>query len=282
MTLQERAPQELRNIILRMYWDHSEIPSVEVPLGDFFGTAHGRAVDLTSEYLMVVKSKGFNSFFPMPFHKHAKVVIHNDMPDGKDIGFLFFQIDYELRDSLPENVGLFHAQFRRQNPTIPKQDYVVLDGVQGSGMFLGCVIGVRPLEPHWWGEGEMKFYMDGDTDFPTICGTGTEDYFGCAWGMELYQTPYFGCTLLHEKDEEDKNFLISMYRFHVKDPIYFRRDFKATMQQIGWHEDGLSERAGDDWCSVAYWYQTKPVESMPELPDRQARTQSIATKEESE
>ena len=276
LTLPERAPDELRNIILRMYWDNSDVPSVEVPLGDFFGTAHGRAVNLDSSYLTVVNGKGFNCWFPMPFRRHAKITIENDMPDGKKVGCLFFQIDYELHDNLPENVGLFHAQFRRQNPTIPKQDYVLLDDVEGPGMFVGCVIGIRPMEPHWWGEGEMKFYIDGDTDFPTICGTGTEDYFGNAWGMEAYASRHFGCTVYDfANPEQGLKELISMYRFHELDPVYFNSGFKATIQQIGWFPDGLGERNGDDWSSVAYWYQAEPVKKMPPLPDRQARTEGI-------
>lgn len=276
MTFREREPNELRNIILRMYWDDSEVPSVEVPLGDFFGTAHGRTVNMNSAYISVIEGKGFNCWFPMPFRKNAKVTITNDMQDDKRMDCLFFQIDYELHESLPENTGLFHAQFRRQNPTVPKRDFVVLDNVEGPGYFAGCVIGIRPLKPFWWGEGEMKFYIDGDTDFPTICGTGTEDYFGCAWGMNLYQTPYLGCTLLQPPDQS-KNLkeLVSMYRFHVLDPVYFKHSLKATIQQIGWGESGLEERDGDDWCSVAYWYQREPVKQMPPLPDREQRTAGI-------
>ena len=141
-------------------------------------------------------------------------------------------------------------------------------------MFIGCVIGVRSLGDYWWGEGEMKFYMDGDTDYPTICGTGTEDYFCAAWGMGLYQTPWHGCTL-NLKNEHFQQPLVSMYRFHSKDPVYFRDSLKATIQQMGWkHPDGLYERS-DDWCSTAYWYQLEPNENMAPLPDRAARTADI-------
>jgi hypothetical protein len=140
-------------------------------------------------------------------------------------------------------------------------------------MFLGCVIGIRPLGPHWWGEGEMKFYMDGDTDWPTICGTGTEDYFCAAWGMGKYINDYHGCPLYTEPDDFFPHRLISMYRFHEKDPVYFRKSMRAEIQQIGWHK-GLFERS-DDWCSTAYWYQLKPVRQMPPLPDREARTANL-------
>jgi hypothetical protein len=272
ITIPDRSPQALRNMILRMYWDENEIPSVEVPLGEFFGSAHGRAVPLVSAYTTMTLGRGFNCYYPMPFAKHAKVTVTNDMPDNKDMGSFFFQIDYELRDELPDKTGYFHVRFSRQNPTIEKQDYVILDHVQGPGFFLGCVIGVRSLGPHWWGEGEMKFYMDGDTDYPTICGTGTEDYFCAAWGMDLYQTPYHGCTL-NLTNEHFKHPLVSMYRWHDKDPVYFRKEFKATMQQIGYHQ-GLFERS-DDWSSAAFWYQAKPTTHRAPFPDRAARTADI-------
>lgn len=273
ITIPDRSPAAMRNMILRMYWDGSEVPSVETPMGDFFGVAHGRTVELTNAYTTMTLGRGFNCFFPMPFGSHAKVTIENDMPDGKDMTPFFFQIDYELRTQLPPNTGRFHVQFRRENPTTEKRDFVILDGAEGPGFFLGCVIGVRPLSGHWWGEGEMKFYMDGDTDFPTICGTGSEDYFCAAWGMGLYQTPYHGCPLYTDPDVTYPHRLISMYRFHEKDPVYFQKSFKATMQQIGWH-NGLFERS-DDWSSVAFWYQLKPSTRMPPFPDREARTANI-------
>ncbi len=271
ITINDRSPEALRNLILRMYWDGSEVPSVEVPFGDFFGTAHGRVVDFNSAYVSVPLARGFNCYFPMPFGTRARVTLHNDLPDGKPMRLVFYQIDYELRDRLPANTGRFHAQFRRQNPTVLKQDFVLLDGAEGPGMFIGCVIGVRPLGPRWWGEGEMKFYMDGDTDYPTICGTGTEDYFCAAWGMGEYHKPYFGCSLYLDAKKFPPHGLVSMYRWHEKDPVYFRKSFRAEMQQIGWGDDGLFERS-DDWCSVAYWYQLKPISRIPALPDRAART----------
>ncbi len=272
ITIPDRSPAAMRNMILRMYWDGAEVPSVEAPLGDFFGMAHGRTTAMTTAYTTMTLGRGFNCYFPMPFATHAKVTITNDLPDGKDMRAFFFQIDYELRGRLPTGTGYFHAQFRRQNPTVEKQDYVVLDNVQGPGFFLGCVIGVRSLGSHWWGEGEMKFYLDGDKDYPTICGTGTEDYFCAAWGMDLYQTPWHGCTL-NLKNAFFKQPLVSMYRFHDKDPIYFQKDLKATIQQIGYSR-GLFERS-DDWCSLAYWYQARPNTHRQPLPDRAARTADI-------
>jgi hypothetical protein len=273
ITVSERDPAAMRNMIVRMYWDNSPTPSVEVPMGDFFGTAHGRTVNLSSAYISSPQGKGYNSWFAMPFNKHARITVHNDLPDGRKIGQLFFQIDYELRDTLPANTGLFHVQFRRQNPTVMKQDFVVLDGVEGPGMYFGTVIGVRALGPNWWGEGEMKFYLDGDKQFPTICGTGSEDYFLAAYGMYEFQTPYHGCTV-NLKNDFFKDPLVSMYRWHGPDPIYFNKSLKATIQQIGYKPGALFERS-DDWCSAAFWYQVKPIAKMPPLPDREARTAGI-------
>ncbi|MEP0845049.1 MAG: DUF2961 domain-containing protein, partial [Phycisphaerae bacterium] len=273
ITVSDRSPEALRNIILRMYWDGSDVPSVEAPLGDFFGSAHGRAVEMANAYTTQPRGRGFNCFFPMPFATHARITATNDMPGGKALGALFFQIDYELRDKLPPNTGYFHARFRRQNPTVLKEDYVILDQVQGPGLFLGCVIGVRALEGNWWGEGEIKFYMDGDTEYPTICGTGTEDYFCTGYGMGLYQTPWHGCTLHYTNKTNFKFPLVSMYRFHGPDPVYFRHDLKVTIQQIGWRQ-GLYERK-DDWCSLAYWYQARPTTYRAPFPDQAARTADL-------
>ncbi len=273
ITLKPNDPQHLRNLILRMYWDGSKVPSVEVPLGDFFGTAHGRMVELSSAYMTCPRGRGFNCFFPMPFATGARITVENDMPDNEAVRALFYQIDFEERDHLPNGSGRFHAQFRRQNPTILTNDYVVLDGVEGPGAFVGCVIGVRTLSGNWWGEGEMKFFLDGDGEFPTICGTGSEDYFCAAYGMGLFQTLYHGCTLYLE-NEFFKTPLVSMYRWHGPDPVYFKKDLKATIQQIGWVRGGMYERS-DDWCSVAYWYQAKPISRIPPLPDRAARTADI-------
>lgn len=274
ITIPKRTPLMLRGLVLRAYWDGETEPSIEVPLGDFFGTAQGRvacnekgeAVHFVSAWTTETLGRGFNCYFPMPFGSHAKITVANDTDQGT--GSFFFQIDYELVSQLPANAGRLHAQFRRQNPTVEKQDYVIVDNVRGPGLYVGTVIGVRPLGPHWWGEGEVKMYMDGDTDYPTICGTGTEDYFCAAWGMGLYQTPYHGCTL-HLINDTFKEPLVSMYRWHVLDPVRFRKSLKVTIQQIGWH-NGLFERS-DDWSSTAFWYQAEPHNAFPPLPDCAAR-----------
>jgi hypothetical protein len=279
MTVSERDPAAMRSMIIRMYWDNSPVPSVEVPMGDFFGTAHGRTVDMASAYVSTPQGKGYNCWFPMPFDRHAKITVENDLPDGRKIKQLFFQIDYELRDRLPANTGRFHAQFRRQNPTALKQDYVVLDGVEGPGMYIGTVIGVRALSGNWWGEGEMKFYLDGDADWPTICGTGTEDYFGGAWGFIeqpkgpycLFTTPFLGMPQVIKPDgalQSQQRF--GLYRWHVLDPIRFQSDLRVTVQALGWRWDPDGKPRylplQDDIASTAFWYQAEPHAPFPALP----------------
>ena len=186
-------PGHDRNLIVRCYWDGQAQPSVECPLGDFFGMAHGRRRPFASALTSMPEGRGLSCYYAMPFRQHARITLENDA--GEDVPLLFYQVDYTQGDHLDEQTGYFHAQFRRENPTTLRQDYVVLDGVEGRGRFLGCVIGVRTLDAHWWGEGEFKFYLDGDTDYPTICGTGAEDYACSAWGLGVHHTPYHGCPL---------------------------------------------------------------------------------------
>ena len=220
-------PKILRNLILRMYWDGQAQPSVEVPLGDFFGLPHGAARDLQSEYVQVNGGTAYNCWIPMPFRTGARITVEND--SGMDVQHLFYQVDYTLGDEIPENACYFHAQFRRQNPCPMHQDYEILR-TSGRGVYLGTVLGVRSLYTEsWWGEGEMKFYLDGDKDYPTICGTGTEDYIGFAWGMTERCTPQAGCPLC-----DDERGRYAIYRFHGRDPIYFAKELRLTVQQIGW------------------------------------------------
>jgi len=250
----------MRNVIVRMWWDGEENPSVEVPFLDFFAQAHGIQRPLYSALVTATEGRGFNCYFPMPF-EHAKIEFENQ--SKSKVSMVFYQIDYDLVDALPPDCGRFHAQWRRQNPTIKKQDYVILDNVERPGVYIGTMIGVHVHGPGWWGEGEFKFYLEGDDKYPTICGTGTEDYFCSAWGLGTYQYLYHGCTL-------NKDGWISLYRWHVVDPIRFRKLKKVTVQQIGWGNEGLFERS-DDWCSTAYWYQLEPHTPFPPLPDREAR-----------
>ncbi len=258
-----------RNAILRMYWDGSETPSVEVPLLDFFGQAHGVNKSMASSLSCVTEGRGLNTYIPMPFATHAKITLEND--SESTIPNVFFQIDFDLHKSLPENTGRFHAQWRRQNPTVKKDDYVIVDQIDAPGVYIGTMIGVRTLGPNWWGEGEFKFYIEDDKEFPTICGTGTEDYFCSAWGLGTYQNDYHGCTL-NQKVDDDTTY-VSLYRWHLTDPIRFPSLNKLTVQQIGWR-NGLYERS-DDWCSTAFWYQIGINKNFPKLPDRAARSANL-------
>lgn len=260
ITIRPYNVDHMRNVIVRMWWDNEECPSVETPFLDFFGQAHGFQRPLYSSLVTATEGRGFNCYFPMPFEKHARIEFENQS-DSK-VGALFYQIDYDLLDALPANYGRLHVQWRRQNPTIEKQDYVIVDDIAQPGVYIGTMLGVHTHGPNWWGEGEFKFYVDDDEEYPTICGTGTEDYYNSAWGLGTYQYLYHGCTL-------NEDGWISLYRWHVVDPIRFRKLNKVTCQQIGWGK-GLYERS-DDWCSTAYWYQLEPHTPFPPLPDKKAR-----------
>ena len=255
-------PTQIRSMVVRGWWDEQEHPSIECPLGDFMGAAHGKV----NAYQSAVHSTGINSAFniwlPMPFQNHGKLTLTNE---GTEDITVFYQVDYTIGDSHPEELGRLHVCFVRENPTTLKEDFELLPKRTGKGRYLGTVLGIRSFEPHWWGEGEIKIFMDGDTEFPTICGTGSEDYVCLSYGMQ--QTPYLyhGCSL-------DQEGFISMYRWHLPDPIFWKEECRITIQQIGW--DGarrdstgtaLYERV-DDWCSATFWYEPVPSAPLPEFP----------------
>ncbi|WP_130859000.1 glycoside hydrolase family 172 protein [Gracilibacillus phocaeensis] len=276
----------LRDLVLRMYWDDQEHPSVETPLGDFFCNGFGRGCTVNSIPIAVNPTRGFNSYFPMPFLEKAVITVENQ--HEAPIPALFYQIDYCLYDSLPENTAYFHAKWNRQKITNIAEDYVIIDEIKGKGQYVGTYIGLATLERYWWGEGEVKFYMDGDKDYPTICGTGMEDYFGGAWSFatqeygktveNTYCTPYMGYPYYSKSDDavhfpfhnDDVPPMRGFYRWHIPDPIRFEEELKVTIQQIGVYKNGLFERQ-DDLCSVAYWYQTIPHQPFPPLPSVQER-----------
>lgn len=277
----------LRDVVLRMYWDDESEPSVECPLGDFFASGFGVGARINSLPIVVNPNRGFNCYFQMPFGKKAKITVESQ--HANDIGGFFYQIDYVLYDEpLPENTAYFHAQWRRDRYTTKQQDYVLLDGVQGRGHYIGTYLALTTLERYWWGEGEMKFYIDDDGQYPTICGTGTEDYFGGAWSFadqvngetveQTYCTPFMGYPYHSRTDaavhnryhEADMPPQRGFYRWHIPDPIHFRKNLKVTLQQIGVGHRGLFERS-DDVASVAYWYQTEPHAGFPTLPDKESR-----------
>lgn len=277
----------LRDLILRIYWDDEEVPSVECPFGDFFCCGFGRACRVDSIPVLVAPTRGFNSYFPMPFGKHAHIEVESQ--HANVIPAFFYQVDYTLWDEpLPDRTGYFHAQWRRQKATVPGQDYVVLDGVQGQGQYIGTYLALSVLERYWWGEGEFKFFLDGDDRFPTITSTGTEDYFGGAWSFtnqgyeatheETFCAPFCGYPFYERHDRSIRNPyhnddcppMRGLYRWHIPDPIRFDQDLRVTWQQIGSGYKGAFERS-DDVSTVAYWYQTEPHSSFPPLPPANER-----------
>jgi len=268
-------PAVWRQLVLRFYWDHEETPSVEVPMGDFFCNGWGVRCNVNSLPVAVNPAGGFNSYWEMPFREHARITLENLSPD--EVKSFYYQIDYTLTD-VPADRAYFHAQWRRSNP-LPYMDvHTLLEGVQGRGQYVGTYIAWGVQSNGWWGEGEIKFYLDGDTDWPTICGTGTEDYFGGAWNFEhpkgeygVYSTPFLGLPQVIKPDglyQSQQRF--GMYRWHVMDPIRFQQDLRATIQALGWRSTLEGKRRylplQDDIASTAFWYQTEPHAPFPELP----------------
>ena len=261
--------KHLRNLVLRVYWDGAKLPSVEVPIGDFFCNGWKRRVTILSLPINSNPYGGFNCYFPMPFRRHATITVENLAP--AEVGGFFYAINY-AETAIDEDDAYFHAQFRRSNPLPYKEDYVILDAVKGAGHYVGTYMAWQQNNPGWWGEGEFKVFLDGDKEFPTICGTGTEDYFGGAWCFsQNYTAPFMGYpegVAGHEGNKPgNRN---GMYRFHVMDPIRFAKDIRVTMQALGWRSEGRYLPLQDDISSVAYWYQTHPAAPFPPFPSRDA------------
>ncbi len=260
--------------ILRIYWDDQEQPSVECPLGDFFASGWGTYAQLTSLAVCVNPGSAFNCYWEMPFRRRCRITITNI---GREPMTLYYQINYALTEVPPE-AAYFHAQFRRANPLPYGQVYSILDGVRGRGHYVGTYLAWGSNNAGWWGEGEIKFYLDGD-EHPTLCGTGTEDYFCGSYGFELpgtgkyqaFTTPYAG---FHQIIQPDGGFRsqtrFGMYRWHIPDPIRFQQDLRVTIQALGWRDGGRYLPLQDDIASVAYWYQDVPAGPFPALPDRES------------
>lgn len=281
-----------RFAILRVYWDRQDQPSVECPVGDFFAAAFcdfDRFSPVNSSAVCVNPRNGYNCYWPMPFRRHARVTITN-LDDDKLT--LYYQLNYAL-GGFPDDAAYFHAQFRRVNPVKSGDVYTILDGVAGRGHYAGTYMAWGLNNNGWWGEGEVKFYLDDDTDprhsdgkeiagstgFPTICGTGTEDYFGGAYNFEDPQTrqyrefctPYAGVPDIVRPDGVYQSQMrFSMYRWHLPDPVRFREKLKVTIQALGWRKGWTYLPLRDDLASVAFWYQTLPTAAFPGLPDRDA------------
>jgi len=260
---------DTRLSILRMYWDGEKNPSVECPVGDFFACGLGQYASVTSLAVCVNPKSGFNCYWPMPFRKGCKITMTNI--DDKSM-VLYYQIDYTLT-TVAEDMAYFHAQFRRVNPLPYKEVYTLLDGVQGQGNYVGTYMTWGSNSPGWWGEGEIKFYIDGDKEFPTICGTGTEDYFCGSYGFKKpgtreyqeFNTPYAGMPQVIGSEKQPR---FSLYRWHIMDPIRFENDLRVTIQALGWQSGGRYLPLQDDLSSIAFWYQTEPHVAFEKLPDR--------------
>ena len=258
--------------ILRMYWDGEASPSVEVPVGDFFAQGWGRFAPITSVPVAVNPGSAFNCYWVMPFRKAAKVTLQN--LDTVPM-VIYYEIDF-TRTTVPSDAAYFHAQFRRVNPVPYKQVYTILDGIKGNGQYVGTYLAYGSHSTGWWGEGEVKFYIDGDSQFPTISGTGTEDYFGGSYNFEnqhthQYETftaPYTGLAQVIRPDGlYDSQQRFGMYRWHIPDPVRFEHDLKVTIQDLGWQSGERYLPLQDDIASTAFWYQVEPHAPFPALPD---------------
>ncbi|RIH63084.1 DUF2961 domain-containing protein [Mariniphaga sediminis] len=259
--------------IIRIYWDDEETPSVEVPVGDFFGMGWGEYAPLNSLAVCVNPGSAFNCYWPMPFRKKCKITMENI--NDKDDMRLYYQIDYTLSD-VPDDAAYFHAQFRRANSN-ETSDYTVVDNIKGKGHFVGLYMAWGVTNNGWWGEGEIKFFIDGDGKFPTICGTGTEDYFCGSYGFirdsqyKEYSTPYAGFHQVIRPDGTYKSQQrFGLYRWHIMDPVRFGKDLRVTMQDLGWRHGGRYLPQKSDISSVAYWYQAEPHAKFPKLPEWEA------------
>jgi len=262
-----------RKTILRIYWDGQKNPSVECPVGDFFCMGWGKYSPLSSLPVCVNPGSAFNCYWEMPFRKHCRITMTN-VADARMR--VYYQINYTLTE-VPQDAAYFHAQFRRVNPLPYKQVYTLLEGVKGKGQYVGTYMAWGVHNSGWWGEGEIKFYLDGDKEFPTICGTGTEDYFCGSYNFENretkqyqpFSTPYSGLHQVLRPDgvyQSQQRF--GLYRWHIMDPVRFERELRVTIQALGWRQGGRYLPLQDDIASVAFWYQTLPTAPFPPLPDK--------------
>jgi hypothetical protein len=299
MTFPDRSPQMLRSLKIEMFWDGAAKPAVSAPLGDFFGIGLGQTTVFQSALFSNPEGRSFNSFVPMPFKTGMKIVMTNESKTNLDE--LFYDVDYTLGDRHPANMLYFHAYYRRENPTTLQKDYEILPRITGKGRYLGANIGVivntKEYFNTWWGEGEVKIYLDGDRELPTIVGTGAEDYVGTAWGQGQYANLYQGSPVADEKTMR-----WSFYRYHIPDPIYFYREARVTIQQIGYlaphsrpplvenkrtlyragaglvpmdmSKDGKFERA-DDYSSCVYFYLDNSTNNLPPIDSVEKRVAGL-------
>jgi hypothetical protein len=315
ITISDRSPEMLRSLTLAMYWDGAKKPAVLVPLGDFFSVSHGQMCAFESALFSDPEGRSFNCVIPMPFRHSARVVLSNE--SAKDLVHLFYDVDFEAVDALPKDALYFHCYWNRQLKTKLGEDFEILPRVKGRGRFLGVNLGVianPAYEASWWGEGEVKMYLDGDHGHPTLAGTGTEDYAGTAWGLGKFTQRNQGCPIADATKR-----MWSFYRFHIPDPVFFDTEAKVTIQTIGGaalakvrefikqglpvkpvsvdgngHFIGLLEPNApkisdenlptgwvnyyreDDYCTTAYFYLDRPSNELPDLPPLEVRTAKLA------
>lgn len=276
-----------RGLVLRMYWDNEESPSVECPLGDFFAMGHDDARhEVNSMPIVVAPSRGCNSYWPMPFRERARVTLTNEIRDRVDV--IAYKVVHRQHPVSPE-ARYFHAQWRRSMTTREHPEHTILDGVTGSGYYAGTYLAWTAMSKGWWGLGQVKFFLDGDEEFPTIADTATEDYFGGAWCFypdpdprpNIWSPPYGATGRVEEEQTFSAPFIglpladirsgsgarrFSLYRWHVLDPIGFHEDLRVTVQALGFRPDGAYEPLTDDIASLAVWYQSEPHNGFPVLP----------------
>ncbi len=315
MTVNRRAPHELRALRLQMYWDGEPKPAVDAPLADFFGAGLGRLVPFENALFASPEGRSFNSYIPMPFRTAARVVFTNEGAENVDV---FYDLNYEL-SAQPADMLYFHAYWSREQASVLGRDFEMLPRVEGRGRYLGVNIGVitdPQYENTWWGEGEVKVYLDADADLPTLVGSGTEDYVGTGWGQGAYVGRFQGSLVAAEQERQ-----WTFYRYHIPDPVFFHAGCRVTLQQIGGgptdHVAALLKRGvrltpvtidpggrhifqkfleitpppdvtapdfpkgwvnfyrSDDVSATAYFYLDRPSSGLPELPPAAARTAAL-------
>jgi len=265
-------------IVVRIYWDGETAPSVECPLGAFFAMGFDRAVHTVySSMVTVAPQKGLNCYWQMPFRKRTRITVTNDSTAADFI--LAYKVLYKLH-GIPDGVAYFHAQYRRSLISGTHPEHTILDGVRGCGLYVGTYMALNAFCGGWWGEGEVKFWLDGDEN-PSIADNGTEDYFGGAWSFyddmaggetveQAFCSPYLGMPLAKTANQNGPR-KFGLYRWHILDSIGFREDLRATVQSLSWYPNGSVGRVYRpvplDIATVAYWYQTEPHTGFPKLPD---------------
>jgi hypothetical protein len=314
LTVSDRKPEMLRSLTLAMYWDGASQPAVLAPLGDFFGVSHGRLCPFESALFSNPAGRSFNCNIAMPFRRAARVVLTNE--SGEDLPLLFYDIDFEAVKTLPRDALYFHAYWSRQLKTRLGEDFEILPRIRGKGRFLGVNVGVianPDFAGTWWGEGEVKMFLDGDSRYPTLVGTGTEDYVGAAWGLGKFTQQFQGCPVA-DADKQQWSF----YRFHVPDPVFFAKDAQVTIQVMGgaglekvrelvqrglpctpvtvddkgnftkllegtppkitdkdFPKGWVNFYRQDDYCATAYFYLDRPAHDLPPLPPLEVRTAKV-------